>query len=173
MREIDAVFATAEWVPLTSVSTLRSMLQAGRMKPRSSVWLWIRIMRTLAERHATGTVFGCISPDCIFIDGERIVLIEKPVSCREEYVAPEVRSGFPPDCQADIYSMGVVLFELLAGTLKFVGRKRPSELHADIPPWLDELILRCMEPDLQKRYRTTNEVSAALMDLKRRSGQND
>jgi hypothetical protein len=167
MREIDAVFATAEWVPLTPASTLRSMLQAGRMNPRSSVWLWIRIMRTLAERHAAGTVFGCISPDCIFIDGEHIVLVEKSASCPEAYVAPEVRSGLPPTCQADIYSMGVVLFELLAGTLAFVGQKRPSVLHADIPPWLDELILSCTEPDLKKRYRTTDEVSAALMALKR------
>ena len=62
--------------------------------------------------------------------------------------------------------MGVVLFELLTGTLKSVGQKRPAELHADIPPWLDELILRCMEKDLKKRFRTTDDVSAALMKLK-------
>ena len=120
------------------------------MKPRDSVWLWIRIMRTLAERHAANIVFGCISPDFIFIDGENSIRIEKPASCRDEYVAPEIQSGAPPDCQADIYSMGVVLFELLTGTLKFVGKKRPAELHADIPPWLDELILRCMEKDLEE-----------------------
>jgi FMN phosphatase YigB (HAD superfamily) len=147
-------------------STLRSMLLAGRMKPRFSVWLWIRIMRALAERHSANTVFGCISPDFIFIDGENNVRIEKPASCRDEYVAPEIHSGLPPDCQADIYSMGVVLFELLTGSLKTVGQKRPAELHADIPPWLDELILRCMAKDLTKRYRTTDEVSAALMKLK-------
>jgi len=147
-------------------STLRSMLQAGRMKPRFGVWLWIRIMRALAERHSANTVFGCISPDFIFIDGENNVRIEKPASCRDEYVAPEIHSGFPPDCQADIYSMGVVLFELLTGSLKTLGQQRPAELHADIPPWLDELILRCMAKDLTKRYRTTDEVSAALMKLK-------
>jgi len=147
-------------------STLRSMLQAGRMKPRFGVWLWIRIMRALAERHSANTVFGCISPDFIFIDGENNVRIEKPASCRDEYVAPEIHSGFPPDCQADIYSMGVVLFELLTGSLKTLGQQRPAELHADIPPWLDELILRCMAKDLAKRYRTTDEVSAALMKLK-------
>ena len=93
-------------------------------------------------------------------------------SHREARVVPRriCRSGDtfgpPPDCQADIYSMGVVLFELLTGTLKTVGQKRPAELHADIPPWLDELILRCMAKDLKKRYRTTDEVSAALMKLK-------
>jgi len=166
MREIDAVFATEEWVPLTRVSTLRSLLQAGRMKPRYSVWLWIRIMRSLAELHAANIVFGCISPDYIFIDGENSVRIEKPASCRDEYVAPEVHAGRSPDCQADIYSMGVVLFELLTGTLEFIGKKHPAELHADIPPWLDQMILRCMEKDLKKRYLTTDEVSSALMKLK-------
>jgi serine/threonine protein kinase len=62
--------------------------------------------------------------------------------------------------------MGVVLFELLTGTLEFIGKKRPALLHADIPPWLDEMVLRCMAKDLKKRYRTTDEVSAALMKLK-------
>ena len=166
MRKTDAGFATEEWVPLTRASTLRSMLQAGRMKPRYGVWLWIRIMRTLAERHSANTVFGCISPDFIYIDGENNIRIEKATSYRDEYVAPETLSGHPPDHQADIYSMGVVLFELLTGTLEFVGKKRPAELHADIPPWLDELILRCLEKDLKKRYRTIDEVSAALMKLK-------
>ena len=62
--------------------------------------------------------------------------------------------------------MGVVLFELLTGTLEFIGKKRPAQLHADIPPWLDELILRCMAKDLKKRFRTTDDVSAALKKLK-------
>ena len=166
MRKSDAVFATEEWVPLTRVSTLRSLLQAGRLKPRYSVWLWIRIMRSLAERHSAHIVFGGISPDCIFIDAENNVRIEKPTSCRDEYVAPETHSGLSPDCQADIYSMGVILFELLTGTLEFIGKKRPAQLHADIPPWLDELILRCMAKDLKKRFRTTDDVSAALKKLK-------
>jgi FMN phosphatase YigB (HAD superfamily) len=166
MREIDAVFATDEWAPPARVSTLRSLLQAGRMKPRHSVWLWIRIMRALAELHGAHIVFGCISPDFIFIDGETRVRIDKPASCRDEYVAPELLAGCPPSRQADIYSMGVVLFEQLTGTLQFVGQKRPAEVHADIPPWLDKLIVRCMEPDLKKRFRTIEEVSAALMKLK-------
>jgi FMN phosphatase YigB (HAD superfamily) len=166
MREIDAVFATEEWVPFTRVSTLRSLLQTGRLKPRYSVWLWVRIMRALAERHSANTVFGCISPDFIFIDGENNVRIEKPESCGDEYVAPEIQSGLPPDSQADIYSMGVVLFELLTGTLEFIGERRPAQLHADIPPWLDEMILRCMEKDPKKRFRTTDDVSTVLMKLK-------
>jgi len=88
MREIDGDFATEQGVPLKRVSTLRSLIRAGRMKPRYSVWLWVRIMRALAQRHA------------------------------------------------------------------------------DIPPWLDELIMCCMEKDLKKRYRTTDDVSAALLKLK-------
>jgi serine/threonine-protein kinase len=115
-------------------------------------------------------VFGCISPDAIFIDGENNVRIEKTAARGGDYIAPEIRSGLPPDCQSDIYSMGVVLFELVTGSLEFLGKKRPAELYADIPSWLEELILRCLEQDLEKRYRTTDEVSAALMKLKSAAG---
>lgn len=145
--------------------TLRSMMRGRRIPPRDGVWLWIRIMRTLAERHAAGTVFGRISPDVIFLDGESGVRIESNVSCREEYVAPEIRTGQPPDCRADIYSMGVILFELLTGTLEFAGSKRAAELRTGIPPWLDELTLRCTERRLGSRFQSAGDVSAALLKL--------
>jgi len=99
-------------------------------------------MRALAERHAAKTVFGIITPDCIFIGGDHNIRIEKPASCREEYIAPEIQTGLPPDYQADIYSMGVILFELVTGTLEFV------------------------EKNLKKRYRTTDDISAALLKIK-------
>lgn len=157
---------TGEDVDFKRVRTLRNTIRAGRLKPRHGVWLWIRIMRALAERHAAKTVFGIISPDFIFIEGEHNIRIERPASCRDEYIAPEIRAGHPPDRQTDIYSMGVILFELVTGTLEFVGQKRPAELHADIPPWLDDLIVRCMEKNLKKRYRTTDDISAALLKFK-------
>ena len=80
-EEIDAGLANEGWAPPKRIGTLRGMIEPGRLKPRYSVWLWIRIMRAVAERHAANTVFGCISPDTIFIDGENNVRIEKTAPC--------------------------------------------------------------------------------------------
>ncbi len=152
--------------PLHRVFTLRSMIHAGRMEPRYSMRLWVQIMRALAERHRADAVLGCLSPDSIVIDMENNVRIDQAAACSPVYRSPEIRAGLPPDRQADIYSMGVILFELVGGTLEKFGAKRAGELFSDVPPWLDELIERCTEKDLTRRYRTTEEVSAALLKLK-------
>jgi len=152
--------------PLHRVFTLRSMIHAGRMEPRYSMRLWVQVMRALAERHSANVVLGCLTPDSIVIDMENNVRIEKPAERSEAYLSPEVQAGLPPDRQADIYSMGVILYELIGGSLEHFGKKRAGELFPDVPPWLDELIEHCTEKNLTRRYRTAEEVSAALRKLK-------
>jgi tetratricopeptide (TPR) repeat protein len=152
--------------PLHRVFTLRSMIHAGRMDPRYSMRLWVQVMRALAERLAANKVLGALTPDSIVIDMENNVRIEPPAKPESEYLAPEVQAGLPPDRQADVYSMGVILYELVSGSLDQFGRKRAGEMFQDVPPWLDELIEHCTEKNLTKRYRTTEEVSAALLKLK-------
>jgi len=164
-REIAAA-DPAGGEPLQLVFTLRSMIDAGRMEPRYSMRLWVQVMRGLSELHRANRVLGRLSPEAILVDMENNVRIDESRPCPPEYVAPEVQAGIPPDRQADIYSMGVILFELVAGSLAELGRRRPSELFDDVPPWLDELIARCTEKNLTQRYRTTDEISQALVRLK-------
>lgn len=152
--------------PRRRVFTLRSMIDAGRMDLRYSMRLWVQVMRALADRHGANVVFGGLSPESIVIDMENNVRIDAPAAPGPAYLSPEVQAGLPPDRQADIYSMGVILFELVCGSLDQFGGKRAGELHEDVPPWLDELIERCTEKNLTRRYRTTEEVSAALLRLK-------
>lgn len=165
-REIEMDSAFDQGDPLKRVFTLRSMIQAGRMEPRYSMRLWVQVMRALADRHAANMVLGCLTPDSIVIDMENNVRIDAPTNPDSEYLSPEVQAGLPPDRQADIYAMGVILYELVSGSLDLFGKKRAGELFSDVPPWLDELINHCTEKNLTRRYRTTEEVSAALLKLK-------
>jgi serine/threonine protein kinase len=141
------------------------MIHAGRMEPRYGMRLWVQVMRALAERHGASGALGCLSPEAIVIDMENNVRLE-PAACDAPYLSPEVRAGHPPGPQSDIYSMGVILFELVGGSLDQFGARRAGQIHSDVPAWLDELIERCTEQDLARRYRTTEEVSAALLKLK-------
>jgi serine/threonine-protein kinase len=165
--EFDEADAAVEEVdPLKRVFTLRSMIDAGRMEPRYSMRLWVQVMRALAERHVAGEILGCLTPDSIVIDMENNVRIQKATQRIAAYLSPEVRAGLAPERPADIYSMGVVLYELVCGSVEQFGKKRAGELFPDVPSWLDELIDRCTAKNPAERFRTAEEVSAALLKLK-------
>jgi len=165
-REIDGDPSLERGDLLMRSFTLRSMIQAGRMEPRYSMRLWVQVMRALAERHRANAILGRLSPETIVIDMENNVRFEAAGGDGSAYLSPEVQAGLPPDRQADVYSMGVVLYELVCGSLAQFGKRRAGEQFSDIPAWLDELIERCTEKNLTKRYQTTDEVSAALLKLK-------
>jgi len=165
-REIEVDAGIDNEDPLKRVFTLRSMIRAGRMEPRYGMRLWVQVMRSLAERHAAGGVFGCLTPDAVYVDMQNNVRIEKPAARVAAYLAPEVLAGQAPDRRADIFSMGVILFELVGGPLAQFGKTRAGEVFSDVPPWLDELIARCTAADIAGRFGSVEEVSAALLKIK-------
>ena len=98
------------------------------------------------------------------------------------YMAPEQIGEQEPDIRSDIYSAGVVLFELATGVRPFPQRGQllhdailhslppsPRIKKADISPGLDALILKCLEKDPNQRYHSANELAAALEHLDARS----
>lgn len=86
------------------------------------------------------------------------------------YVAPEQARGSHIDERADIYSLGVVMYEMLTGRLPFEGDSpvavaiqhinaiplMPREINPDIPPALEEITMRAMNPRLSDRYRSAD-----------------
>jgi hypothetical protein len=101
------------------------------------------------------------------------------VKGKMSYIAPELLQGQPPDARSDLFSLGVVLHELLSGRRLFVGENdletlrlvsempvpRPSARNPEVKPALDEVILRALARDPAKRYQSADEMSQDLERL--------
>jgi serine/threonine-protein kinase len=102
-----------------------------------------------------------------------------------EYMSPEQFEGRRIDRRSDIYSLGIVLFELVTGKLPFTADSavalaikhqndpppEPRHINSATPAWLERIILRCLEKDPQKRYLTAEELAQDLRKPRKGSRQ--
>jgi serine/threonine-protein kinase len=98
-----------------------------------------------------------------------------------QYLSPEQARGAPVDQRSDVYSVGIVLYEMLTGKVPFTGDTPleiamkhlsevpvpPSELRDDVPEDLDLIALRALAKDPEDRYQTAAEMSAELERVQR------
>src|SRR5204862_4074303 len=103
------------------------------------------------------------------------------------YMSPEQALGHKLDNRSDIFSLGVVVYEVLTGRLPFEGastteiidniiHKEPlaiARFNYDVPPELERITRKCLEKDRQSRYQTAREVSTDLRNLRRDGGTGD
>ncbi len=173
------IFISMEYVQGDSLRGVLEKLPPGeRMPVRQALYIVDQLCVALEYAHQY-TIHRDIKPENIMITRDnQIKLMDFGISKlmatqtatsasmimgTPYYMSPEQqRSSRDVDARADIYSIGVVLYELLTGNLP-TGVPRPaSEMTRDVPPALDEIVRRCVEPELGKRFASVAELRAAI-----------
>ena len=200
-EEKGAYFITMEYV---SGEDMKSFLRrAAPLSTGRAISIGKQICEGLAEAHRLGVVHRDLKPGNIMIDKEgnaRIMdfgiarsIAEKGITGTgimigtPEYMSPEQAEGKEADRRTDIYSFGVILFEMVTGRLPFEGETAlsiaqkhryeppldPKKINPQIPEDISLLILRCLEKDKEKRYQSAAEVQAELEKIEQQIPSTD
>ena len=172
--------------------TLREKLHSGNLTPANALEYGIRIVSALSEAHEKGIVHRDIKPGNIMVDSkDRVKVMDfglaklagsAPITKSGTtvgtmaYMAPEQIQGRPVDHRADLFSFGVLLFEMLTGQRPFNGQYDAaltySIVHEEPPPLTDflpeapqklsNLVSHLLEKDPAKRYSKTEQLASDL-----------
>ncbi len=172
-------------------SLLRRLRRVCSIPPAEAVAMVRQTCAGLREAHVQGIIHRDLKPANIMIDGAGNVKIMDfgiarlaqenaqhtgTIAGTPSYMAPEQVQLQPVGPRTDIYSMGLLLYEMVVGKQAFEGEnsivialkqlnespRRPREIAPEIPVRLEEVILKCLEKDPAKRFQSVDEFDAAL-----------
>ena len=183
-------FITMEFVPGEDLK--KFIRKTGQLGAGRALSIAKQVCKGLAEAHHLGVIHRDLKPQNIMVDEEGMARIMDFGIARSikgkgitgvgvmigtpEYMSPEQVEGKEIDQRSDIYSLGVILYEMTTGHVPFEGDtpftigvkhkserpRNPRELNTQLPEDLGRLILRCLEKDKGKRYQTAEELIADL-----------
>jgi len=194
-REEDAHYIIMEYVPGEDLKSL--IRRAGALPVGKSISIAEQALEGLIEAHRIGVVHRDLKPQNIMIDEEDNVKImdfgiARSLKARgitetgmiigtPDYMSPEQVEAKEVDQRSDIYSLGVILYEMLTGQVPFVGEtalsialkhkteipQEPIELNPQLPSDLSQVILKCMDKKREKRHQSADELLLELRKIKK------
>lgn len=172
------------------------MSRKGKLPVREAVSFTEQILRALDHAHSKGIIHRDIKPQNIMLlkngmikvadfgiaklpSAETVTVTDKAIGT-VYYISPEQASGKPIDPRSDLYSVGVMLYEMVTGTLPFSADspvsvalmqihntpRPPRALCPELPLGLQQIILRAMEKDPDRRYQSAREMLRHIVALK-------
>ena len=197
IQECDGqLFVVMEFV---AGRTLHEKMLEGRLPVKQAVEIGVQIADGLAAAHEKGIAHRDVKPDNIMVRKDGIVQImdfglarihgvsrltkEGSTIGTAAYMSPELVQGHDADYRSDIFSLGIVLYEMLTGQLPFRGVHEtammyeivnvdpppPSSIRPEIDADLNRIVLECLEKDPDERTQSARQVSVDLKRYRRES----
>ncbi len=187
-------FIVMELVPGTNLKAL--LRKRGRFTVEEGIPLMVQACAGLGYAHRAGLVHCDVKPHNMLVTPDNRLKVTDFGIARAmatlnpgertdivwgspQYYSPEQAAGHVPSPASDVYSLGVVMYEMLTGTLPFTGSTAeelahlhleadpipPSEFVPDIPPALEDIILKVLSKEPSARYRTADQLGRVLMNF--------
>lgn len=190
----DTEYIVMEYVD--GINLKQYLKKKGRLSWKEALHFAAQIARALRHAHGKGIVHMDIKPQNVMLlrDGT-VKVADFGIAQFEDseetggsealgsihYISPEQARGEPVDARSDIYSLGVVLYEMLTGRLPYDGEsvaevaikhftlvpEAPTAIVPDIPQEIEDITLRAMQPDPNERYASAEEMLADLDDFRK------
>ncbi len=188
-----AKFISMEYIDGRDLKSL--LAERGKFEPEEAVGIIEQVCRALGAAHAEGVIHRDLKPQNIMVDKHgRVAVMDFGIArSREvrgltqtgdlvgtpEYMSPEQAKGEEIDSRSDLFSLGIIFYELLTGKSPYGAAtsvasllKRtqeravpPDKLDPAIPKFMNDIVVRCLEIDPQRRYASAQEI---VQDLEAR-----
>lgn len=188
------LFLVMEWVPGTDLKSL--LRYRSRFSIEEALQLIIQVCAGVGYAHRAGLVHCDLKPQNILVSPDQRVKVTDFGIARAlatihpdeqtdvvwgspQYFSPEQASGSAPSPASDVYSIGVILFEMLTGQLPFNAASStdlarlhreapppsPRSINPSIPPVLEQILLKVLSKEPASRYRSADQLGRVLIPL--------
>jgi eukaryotic-like serine/threonine-protein kinase len=180
-------FITMEYIEGRDLKS--QIREKGKFESKAAVEIMAQVCRALEAAHSEGVIHRDLKPQNIMVDSQGKVSVMDFGIARSmdmgggmtqtgalvgtiEYMSPEQARGETLDARSDLFSLGIIFYEVLTGTSPFVAEtamaslykriketpRPPIELSPQMPRVLNNVVLRCLETDREKRYASAAEI---------------